>query len=101
MIEECIAHRKSKKLVYIIIDAFTGPTELDFSMAEWLKEYAIPFKVAANKCDKLPSKADLSGLQEKIAQYFEIDKESVFAVSAKKKNGFDKFKADAVRFLRN
>ncbi|MCL2800073.1 MAG: ribosome biogenesis GTP-binding protein YihA/YsxC [Endomicrobia bacterium] len=100
MIEECIAQRKSKKLVYIIVDAYTGPTELDFNMAQWLKEYGVPFKVAANKCDKLPAGVDLAELQEKISQYFEIDKEFVFVVSAKKKNGFDKFKADVVKFLR-
>ncbi|MDR1696469.1 MAG: ribosome biogenesis GTP-binding protein YihA/YsxC [Endomicrobium sp.] len=100
MIEECIARRKSKKTVYIIIDAFTGPSELDFNMAEWLNECKIPFKIVANKCDKLPANVDLSELLEKISMYFEIDKEFVFAVSARKKTGFDKLKADAVKFLK-
>ncbi|MCL2485064.1 MAG: ribosome biogenesis GTP-binding protein YihA/YsxC [Endomicrobia bacterium] len=100
MIEECIAERRSKKMVYIIVDAFTGPTELDFNMAEWLKEYGIPFKVVANKCDKLPAAADLNEIQEKISQCFEIEKDFVFTVSAKKKNGFDKLKVDVVKFLK-
>ncbi|MCA6071868.1 MAG: ribosome biogenesis GTP-binding protein YihA/YsxC, partial [Endomicrobium sp.] len=54
MIEECIIKRKSRKVVYIIVDAFVGPTELDFDMAHWLSDYSVPFKIVANKCDKAP-----------------------------------------------
>ncbi|MDR1926595.1 MAG: ribosome biogenesis GTP-binding protein YihA/YsxC, partial [Endomicrobium sp.] len=38
MIEECIVQRKSKKIVYIIIDAFVGPMQLDFDMIHWLND---------------------------------------------------------------
>ncbi|MDR3253833.1 MAG: ribosome biogenesis GTP-binding protein YihA/YsxC, partial [Endomicrobium sp.] len=36
MIEECIIKRNSKKVIYIIVDAFVGPTELDFNMVKWI-----------------------------------------------------------------
>ncbi|MDR2399008.1 MAG: ribosome biogenesis GTP-binding protein YihA/YsxC [Endomicrobium sp.] len=99
MIEDCIIFRKSKKIVYIIVDAFVGPTELDFSMAAWLNDHNIHFKVIANKCDKLPGDISQDEIQDKIAQYFAIDKADTFVVSAKNKQRFDKLKIDIVKFL--
>jgi GTP-binding protein len=99
MIEECIVQRKNKKTVYIIIDAFVGPTELDFDMVCWLKEYSVPFKIIANKFDKLPDTITEDKVKTKAAQCFGIDKSLVFTVSAKKKIGFNKLRGDIVRFL--
>ncbi|MDR1941584.1 MAG: ribosome biogenesis GTP-binding protein YihA/YsxC [Endomicrobium sp.] len=100
MIEGCILERKSKKTVYIIIDAFVGPTELDFSMAEWLKQYEVPFKIIANKCDKLPSGSDFEEIRLKTIRCFEMKENEVFAVSAKQKNGFEKLRMDIAQFLK-
>jgi GTP-binding protein len=99
MIEECIIFRKSKKTVYIVIDAFVGPTELDFSMSYWLKNYNIPFKIITNKYDKLPNVVNEDEVKTKVSQCFEIDKSYVFVVSAKKKIGFSELKNDIVNFL--
>jgi len=100
MIESCIAKRNSKKTVYIIIDAYVGPTELDFDMASWLDENGIKFKVVANKCDKLPASVSLAEVCKKAAQAFETEENEIFAVSAKKKTGFEKLKADIANFLK-
>jgi len=99
MIENCIAARKTKKTAYIIIDAFVGPTELDLDMAFWLKNNGVDFKVVANKCDKLPASVALDEVCEKAAYIFDIEKEKIFAVSAKKRNGFEKLKADIIKNL--
>ncbi|MCA6069595.1 MAG: ribosome biogenesis GTP-binding protein YihA/YsxC [Endomicrobium sp.] len=99
MIEECIIQRKSKKVIYIIVDAFVGPTELDFDMAHWLSDYSVPFKIVANKCDKMPKGITEDEIQIKAAECFGIDKVNVFAVSAKKDNGFGKLRIDIVKFL--
>jgi GTP-binding protein len=99
MIETCIAERKSKKTVYIIVDAFIGPTRLDYDMAHWLKERGAAFKVVANKCDKIPQ-VDMEAVADKIAEYFEIEKKDVFAISAKRKTGADKLKADIISFIK-
>ncbi|GHT36801.1 putative GTP-binding protein EngB [Endomicrobiia bacterium] len=99
MIEECIVKRKSKKVVYIIIDAFVGPTELDFDMAHWLDDYGVMFKVVANKFDKIPSGVTEAEVKIKAAECFGIDESDVFTVSAKKRNGFDKLQVDIVKFL--
>ncbi|MDR3196162.1 MAG: ribosome biogenesis GTP-binding protein YihA/YsxC [Endomicrobium sp.] len=99
MIEDCIILRKSKKRVYIIIDAFVGPTELDFNMAYWLDEHNISFKIVANKCDKLPRDISQDEIQNKVVQYFGIGESNTFAVSAKNKRGFDNLQTDVGKFL--
>jgi GTP-binding protein len=99
MIEEYI-QRINKKMVYIVVDAFVGPTTLDFDMACWLNKSNIFFKIIANKCDKFPHNIIEDGImQNKIAEYFGINKIDVFIVSAKKKNGFNKLQADIIKFL--
>ena len=99
MIEECIAQRKSKKRVYVIIDAFVGPTELDFAMAEWLKESKVAFKIVANKCDKV-KQVDCGAVQAKIAECFGTALSDVFTVSARERSGFNELKSDIVKFLK-
>ncbi|MCL2144956.1 MAG: ribosome biogenesis GTP-binding protein YihA/YsxC [Endomicrobia bacterium] len=98
MIESCIAERKSKKTVYIIVDAFVGPTDLDHDMAYWLQKNGIPFKIIANKCDKIPQ-VNMPEVKNKIAEHFEIDVKNVFAVSARNKKGIDGLRADLEKFL--
>ncbi len=100
MMQECIVERKSKKTVYIIVDAFVGPTELDLNMAQWLKENSVPFKIVANKFDKLPIGVKPEEVTGKIAELFKISENAVFTVSAKKRAGFEKLKADIVNFLK-
>ena len=98
MIEDCI-QRPGKKTVFVIIDALVGPTELDCNMVEWLQDLNVGYKIIANKCDKLP--AAVSGeAQVKTAEFFNIDKSCVYAVSAKKKYGFDKLKSDIETLLK-
>ncbi|MDR3111992.1 MAG: ribosome biogenesis GTP-binding protein YihA/YsxC [Elusimicrobiota bacterium] len=99
MIENCIVVRNSKKTVYMIIDAFVGPTELDLTMADWLSNQNVPFKIIANKCDKLPKTISETEIQNKVLQTFNTGAMSVFTVSAKTKNGFSGLRLDILKFL--
>jgi GTP-binding protein len=99
MIEECLVERKSKKTVYIVIDAFVGPTELDFDMASWLKEHNINFKIVVNKCDKLPNTISQEEIKNKTTEIFKITPANIFTVSAKKRSGFGKLQLDIIKFL--
>jgi GTP-binding protein len=99
MIEECIVQRKSKKTVYVIIDAFVGPTELDFNMVDWLKAHKIPFRIIVNKCDKVLNLVSKEEINTKTRELFKIEPESVFMVSAKKRSGFEKLQLDITKFL--
>jgi GTP-binding protein len=100
MIEECIVQRKNKKVIYIVIDAFVGPTQLDFDMVYWLNDYAIPFKIVMNKCDKLyQSIMQNDMVKSEVAKRFDIDIGNIFTVSAKKCNGFTGLRFDVINFL--
>jgi len=99
VIEEYIVRRKSKKIVYIVVDAFTGPSNLDFDMAGWLNASGISFKVIANKCDKVPKNITADEIRNKVADCFTAGEAKVFAVSAKKRDGIDKLKTDVIEFF--
>ena len=43
----------SSDLVFVLVDAEIGATELDQQMVEWLDACQVPFHVVANKIDKL------------------------------------------------
>ncbi|MDR0977868.1 MAG: ribosome biogenesis GTP-binding protein YihA/YsxC [Endomicrobium sp.] len=99
VIEDYIILRRSRKRVYIIIDAFVGPTDLDFNMAEWLAGHNISFKIVANKCDKLPGYVPQCEVEDEAARCFGIEKSNVFAVSAKNKSGFCALRSDIGGFF--
>ncbi|MDR1720942.1 MAG: ribosome biogenesis GTP-binding protein YihA/YsxC [Endomicrobium sp.] len=101
IIEKYLIQRNSRKMVYIIVDALVGPTELDFNMADWLSKFNVPFKIVANKCDKVPKNVTESVVRTKTAEYFAVadDRSKIFAVSAKKRDGFAELKTDIVKFL--
>jgi len=99
MIGECIERRKKRKRVYVIIDAYVGPTELDFTMAGWLKDCGAPFKVVANKIDKLPAAISAEDIRKKTSELFGVNKDDVFPVSARKNQGFEFLRRDIISFF--
>jgi len=98
MIEKYITSRKTLKMVYILIDSFVGPTELDFMMMDWVKRLNIPFKIVSNKTDKV-SNLNLDLLKDKICEICNVSKEDVYCVSAKKQTGFGKLINDIGNLL--
>jgi GTP-binding protein len=99
MIEEYITKRNSEKTIYVVIDAFIGPTKLDFDMVKWINANNISFKIIANKYDKIYKNVTEDEIQNRVAKYFNISKQNVFVVSAKFKKGFEKVKLDIIKFL--
>jgi len=100
MIESYLIQRESKKMVYIIIDAFVGPTELDFNMVDWLNKLGgISFKIIVNKCDKLHQNISENAIQVRTAKYFDADEAKIFVISAKMRNGLARLRTDVVKFL--
>ena len=87
MIETYITSRKTLKMIYILIDSFVGPTELDFIMMDWVRKLKIPFKIVSNKTDKI-SNLNLEKLKDTICEMCEVAKEDIYCVSAKKQMGF-------------
>jgi len=87
MIETYITSRKTLKMIYILIDSFVGPTELDFVMMDWVRNLNKPFKIISNKTDKV-NNLNLEKLKDTICETCEVEKEDVYCVSAKKQTGF-------------
>ena len=82
MIEGYISSRKTLKTVYILIDSYVGPTDLDIMMIDWLGSLNVSFKIVANKTDKIAN-LNLEELKCKICDSLKIDGKDVFCVSAK------------------
>jgi GTP-binding protein len=99
MIEEYLTSRESLRMVYVIVDAFVGPTKLDKQMIMWLQASSIEFRIAANKADKLKSEAKKTR-QEFISQELGIALEQVFLVSAKTGLGIQELGADMCKQLK-
>ncbi len=100
MIEEYITTRKTLKNIYVLIDAFVGPSELDFSMIDWLKNLNIKYSIVANKTDKIPN-LNLEQLICKITEVCDIDIDNVYCVSAKNQTGIGKLINDIGNLLLN
>lgn len=86
IIEGYITTRKTLKAVYVLIDAFVGPSELDFVMMKWLRDLSVPFKIIANKTDKI-SNLDLEQLKKAISENLEISQKDIYCISAKTQAG--------------
>lgn len=86
IIEGYITTRKTLKAVYVLIDAFVGPSELDFVMMKWLRDLSVPFKIIANKTDKI-SNLDLEQLKNAISENLEISQKDIYCISAKTQAG--------------
>ena len=87
MIETYLSSRKTLKMIYILIDSFVGPTELDFVMMDWVRQLNKPFKIISNKTDKI-SNLNLEKLKDTICEMCDTVKEDIYCVSAKKQTGF-------------
>lgn len=98
MIEGYITTRKTLKNIYILIDAYVGPSELDFVMIDWLKKLNVNYSIIANKTDKIPN-LNLEKLKDTICEMCEADKEDIYCVSAKKQTGFGKLINDIGNLL--
>jgi len=82
MIEGYISSRKTLKTVYILIDSYVGPTDLDIMMIQWLSSLNVNFKIVANKTDKVAN-LNLKELKCKISDSLNVDIKNIFCVSAK------------------
>lgn len=100
MIEGYITTRKTLKNIYILIDAYVGPSELDFVMIDWLKKLNVNYSIIANKTDKIPN-LNLEELICKITETCNTDISNVYCVSAKNQAGIGKLVNDIGNLLLN
>ena len=95
MIEGYLLERECLQMVMVLVDGEIGPTKLDQSMLEWLRENEIPHQVVATKSDKVKSNAKPKRKKD-LAEGCMLDPGDIVWVSAAKNINIDKLQ-DLIR----
>jgi GTP-binding protein len=95
MIERYLVGREPLRMVMVLVDGEIGPTKLDQSILEWLRDEALPHQVIATKHDKVKAKARDKRKKELAAACL-LEPSDVVWVSAEKNVGIDRLR-DLVR----
>lgn len=95
MIERYLLERDGLNMVMVLVDGEIGPTKLDQSILDWMRDELVPHTVVATKHDKV--KATMRPKRKKdLAAACELDPGDVVWVSAAKGAGLDHLR-DLVR----
>ena len=95
MIESYLVGREEIEMVMVLVDGEIGPTKLDQSMLEWVRDEALPHTVIATKHDKVKSKLRDKRKKE-LAAACMLEPSDVVWVSAERNVGIDRLR-DLVR----
>ena len=95
MIEHYLLGRDELQMVMVLVDGEVGPTALDVSMLQWLREESLPHQVIATKHDKVKAKGR-EARKRALAAGCRLDPGDVVWVSAEKNVGIDRLR-DLVR----
>ena len=95
MTERYLAGREQLQMVMVLVDGEVGPTPLDRSILEWLREEAVPHTVVATKHDKVKAKGREKRKKD-LAAGCDLEPSDVVWVSAAKNVGIDRLR-DLVR----
>ena len=95
MIERYLTGRDALAMVMVLVDGEVGPTPLDQSMLEWLRDEALPHQVVATKHDKVKA-AQRDKRKRQLATACDLEPGDVVWVSARRNVGIDRLR-DLVR----
>jgi GTP-binding protein len=91
MIERYLTGRAELTMVMVLVDGEVGPTPLDQSMLEWLRDEALPHQVVATKHDKVKA-AHRDKRKRQLAAACDLDPGDVVWVSAHRNVGIDRLR---------
>lgn len=98
MIEGYLLNRPALRMVFMIVDAFVGPTKLDRQMLKWLQHSGLRYRVVANKADKVPAPKAAERRAE-IARGLDISATELHWVSASQSDGVRELAREMVEEL--
>jgi GTP-binding protein len=81
LIEDYCRSRKNLRGIVVIIDARTGPTPLDLSLIQWLRDLSMSALIVLTKADKL-SKNKIAQVLQQTAEALAINPEQICTFSA-------------------
>ena len=92
LIEEYFNQDRNLVLAVSLVDIRHDPSDLDYSMIEFLKAVEAPFAVVLTKADKL-SKQKANANKQRIIKLLELDRSvPVLMTSSEKKTGIDELR---------
>ncbi|HLT15568.1 MAG TPA: hypothetical protein VK007_02605, partial [Acidimicrobiales bacterium] len=95
MIERYLVGREALRMVMVLVDGEVGPTKLDQSILEWLRDEGLPHQVVATKHDKVKAKVREKRKRD-LAAGCGLEPGDVVWVSAERNVGIDRLR-DLVR----
>jgi GTP-binding protein len=98
MIEGYLTGRASLRMVFVLVDAEVGPTNLDIQMIDWLRAMEIPNRVAATKIDKVKPSRQLAQRKE-VAAKLGLLPGDIAWVSSSKGTGIADFRKEIAGIL--
>lgn len=99
MIESYLTGRPALRMVFVLIDAKVGPTNLDLQMLAWLADKDLPWRVVATKADQVkPSQA--AAQRRDVANAIGLEPQELAWVSSKKDTGMRQLRAEADELLK-
>ncbi len=98
IIEDYLHARDNLCMVFVIVDAVAGPTQLDHVMLNWLQHYDLPFSIVVGKIDKIKT-AKLEQRKVEIADDLSLDIDDILWVSAEKNTGIADFQKIIAQLL--
>ncbi|OGS36749.1 MAG: ribosome biogenesis GTP-binding protein YsxC [Elusimicrobia bacterium RIFOXYB2_FULL_49_7] len=99
MIETYLTNRPSSlRMIFVLIDAYVGPTKLDIQMCQWLTSYSLPFYIVANKSDKVKLSQQPDRRRE-IALTLGVTEEEISWVSSTKQYGLKELRSHVAHLL--
>ncbi len=98
MIEGYLTGRTTLRMVYVLIDAKVGPTNLDHQMVKWLQNFRIPYCLVANKADQVKSSRAFAQRRD-IAAVFGLQRTDLLWVSCRTGEGIQSLRQAVVKVL--
>jgi len=98
LVEDYCRTRKNLRGVVVIIDARIGPTPLDLSLIQWLRDLSMPALITMTKIDKL-SKNKMAQVLRQAAELLSIDPEQISPFSAHTGEGKKELWQEILHFI--
>ncbi|MFA6092117.1 MAG: ribosome biogenesis GTP-binding protein YihA/YsxC [Elusimicrobiota bacterium] len=98
MIEGYLTGRPSLRMIFALVDAQVGPTNLDLDMRDWMLDNGLPWRVVATKADQVQSSRSLAQRRD-VAKALGLEPQEISWVSAAKGLGMNELRAEAAALL--
>lgn len=98
MIEGYLTRRPGLRMIFVLVDAKVGPTELDKSMVVWLQAARLPWRAVATKADRVKA-SQAAAARRDAARALGLLPDQLAWVSASEGRGVKELRVEAAALL--